>query len=150
MSKTNKKLLVIAVILVAAFSLLSWQAGIKNKKASLEKQNIIITETPAKKISVGLYVDSLSTSTLNLEIAAGATVLQILEEANRQNKLLNLQTKDYKEMGVLVEGIGGKINGQDKKYWQYYVNGQQPMIGADKYILNDNDKIEWFFKESEF
>ena len=41
--------------------------------------------------------------------------------------------EDYGDMGILVTQISDKINGQDKKYWQFFVNDQQPLISAEKY-----------------
>jgi hypothetical protein len=145
MKKTNKTLLVLAIILVAILSFLSWQAATKNKQKLVQQQNIA-----AENISVSLFVKGVTPSALTLEAKQPATVLQILEQASKNNPIFILQTKDYPGMGILVEQIGDKVNGQDKKYWQYNVNGKMPMIGADKYHLNNNDKIEWFFKESQF
>ncbi len=53
-------------------------------------------------------------------------------------------------MGVLVDAMGDHVNGTDNKYWQYEVNGEAPMIGADKYELQGGDSVVWEFKASEF
>lgn len=60
------------------------------------------------------------------------------------------QYEDYDDMGVLVTQIGNKINGEDQKYWQYFVNNEQPQISADKYFPPSGTQIEWKFIESEF
>lgn len=85
-----------------------------------------------------------------LEIKKDALLLDALKELNRQYPILNLQTKNYGDMGVLVEQIGNYKNGAENKYWQYFVNGAQPMVGADKYILQNNDQVEWRFSASQF
>jgi len=77
-----------------------------------------------------------------------------MEKITIPNKKVNLglqlKSKSYGEMGVLVEAMGDKTNGTDNSYWQYTVNGEAPMIGADSYILVDGDLVEWEFKASEF
>lgn len=60
------------------------------------------------------------------------------------------QVENYGEMGVLITQINNKINGQDQKYWQYYSDGQMPMVSVDKYFPKISEKIEWKFQESEF
>ncbi len=58
--------------------------------------------------------------------------------------------KEYEEMGILITQINDKINGKDNKYWQYSVNDEIPMVGADKYHPINQDYIKWEFKESKF
>jgi hypothetical protein len=53
-------------------------------------------------------------------------------------------------MGVLLSQIKDKKNGQDQKYWQYFVAGEQPQISIDKYFPANNAYIEWKFIKSEF
>ena len=47
---------------------------------------------------------------------------------------------------LLIDSINNVENGEDGKYWQYYVNEDIPMIGADKYIVTNGDYIEWRFE----
>lgn len=46
-----------------------------------------------------------------------------------------------------VSGIHGVVNGDEGRYWQYYVNGQFPTVGCSQYILQDNDTVEWRFEQ---
>jgi len=48
---------------------------------------------------------------------------------------------------ILVESISNIENGQDNKYWIYYINGESGAISADKQIIENNDIIEWRFEE---
>ena len=83
-------------------------------------------------------------------IALEETVLQVLQTQNAEDPELQLSTKDYAGLGTLIEGIGRKKNGTDKKYWQYKVNGVMPQVGADKYKLTNGESVEWFFDASRF
>ena len=53
------------------------------------------------------------------------------------------------DLGVFVREIGGMKNGDNKKYWQYWVNGAFPLIASDKYYLVPNDLVEWKFAEEQ-
>lgn len=48
-----------------------------------------------------------------------------------------------------VESINGVINNADNngKYWLYWVNGEHPPVGADKYVLRNGDLVEWKYVE---
>ncbi|MFA5107812.1 MAG: DUF4430 domain-containing protein [Patescibacteria group bacterium] len=79
----------------------------------------------------------------------GATALDLLNYAAQKNNL-ELKTKDYGDMGTLVEGIGSVANGTDDKYWAYYVNGTLGQVAADQYQVKVGDAIEFRFEKSNF
>jgi len=68
--------------------------------------------------------------------------------ASQQNWIFNYD--DYGDMGILISQIAEQKNGQDQKYWQYFVDGQQPQISVEKYYPNSGQNIEWKFIKSEF
>ena len=47
-----------------------------------------------------------------------------------------------------IESINGIENGEGDKYWQFYVNGRYADVGCSKYILYNNDVVEWRFESS--
>ena len=47
---------------------------------------------------------------------------------------------------TMVDSVGNFENGQDLRYWQYYVNGEMPMEGADRVKLNNGDRVVWSFE----
>lgn len=98
--------------------------------------------------SVTLSVDGLYQQK-KVAIVSDETVLGVLSVLNTSDPALALSTKEYPGMGVLVDGMNGKKNGTEKKYWQYKVNGVMPQVGADSYKLHDGDSIEWFFAGSQ-
>lgn len=61
-----------------------------------------------------------------------------------------IKSKNYESMGVFIEAIGDKENGQNNSFWLYYVNGEMPMEAADKYLLKPGDKVEFRFEPSLF
>ena len=58
---------------------------------------------------------------------------------------LNIETKDYGDMGRLITKIGSKTNGDGGKYWQYWVNNVSITRAASAYIVKPGDVIEWKF-----
>ncbi|MCX6785392.1 MAG: DUF4430 domain-containing protein [Candidatus Komeilibacteria bacterium] len=82
----------------------------------------------------------------DVELKPGQTVLDVLKEITVKNKIA-LATKDYQDLGTLVQTIGDKTNGQDNKYWQYFVNGELAKVGAGGYQLTGGERVEWKFIE---
>ncbi len=78
----------------------------------------------------------------------GMTAFDLLKEKAEESGLA-LKTKTY-DIGVLIEAIGHKDNGQDGKYWLYYINEEMPMISANKKELKPGDKVEFKFEKSVF
>lgn len=83
-------------------------------------------------------------------ITGEETILDVLKKIDAVDQALKLSTKDFKDLGTLVDAMGVLKNGTDKKYWQYKVDGVMPQIGADKYKLKGGEKVDWIFTASEF
>ena len=63
---------------------------------------------------------------------------------------MDISFQEHEDMGVLIEAIEGQQNGQDNKYWLYYVNGEMPMTSADQQKIKPGDVVEFRFEESAF
>jgi hypothetical protein len=74
------------------------------------------------------------------------TVFSILEVFSNRNKISFEYTYYEQFNSVLIDSINGDVNGENEKYWQYYVNQDIPMIGADQYTVSNGDYIEWRFE----
>ena len=111
-------------------------------------KNIEIQKSVNKDNAMNLLVDFGDKKLVydNNMVPSGMRLLTWL--ASRDN--LTIQTQDYGDMGILLIEINGYKNGTDDKYWQYFVNNEQPMIGIDKYIIKDGDFIELKFIKSKF
>jgi len=72
------------------------------------------------------------------------TAFALLEKSE-----LSLETKQY-DFGILIESIDSVKNGQDNKYWIYYVDGKAAVAAADKVKLSPGDVVEFKFEESPF
>ncbi len=86
---------------------------------------------------------------LQLEANSTTTAFDLLQQTAGLAGL-EVKSKSYEEMGVFIEAIGDKQNGDDNKYWLYYINGEMPIVAADKQLVMPGDKIEFKFEESTF
>ncbi|TFG35868.1 MAG: DUF4430 domain-containing protein [Parcubacteria group bacterium] len=84
-----------------------------------------------------------------LDISKNSNVFSLLEAMSKQENF-KIESKEYKEMGMLVESIDGIKNGTDNKYWQYWINGELPMVSADRQGVKNGDQIEWRFDLADF
>lgn len=133
------------VILVGGYL---WQKNLV-VAPSTENQNIV-APVDVQTVSASLEIEGLNTGEQQITGVVGQTLLGIMRQMNETNPNLNIQTQDYEGLGSLVVQIGAWRNGTDEKYWQYTVNGEVPMVGADQYIIKEGDKIKWEFKKSDF
>ncbi len=106
-------------------------------------------QTEVKK-EVSLIIDDGegNIDSFQSDFKKGMTAFDLLKEKTEESGL-TLKTKTY-DIGILIEVIGDKENGQDGKYWLYYVNGEMPMVSADKRELKPDDKVEFKFEKSTF
>ncbi len=77
------------------------------------------------------------------------TVFSGLLNYGEENNIEVEYNNDY-SFGVFVESVAGIKNGDDGKYWQYYINDTLGEVAADKKVLVEEDEIEWRFEEVPF
>ena len=119
---------------------------------SFQPAGLVTTNQPSDQVTLSPATYTLAfgeneiTEFQNVALKGEQTVLDLLKQLTAQNNIV-LETKDYENLGTLVETIGGKKNGQENKYWQYWVNGQMPQVGAGQYQLTGGETVEWKFTE---
>ena len=84
----------------------------------------------------------------DLTLPEPATALALLEQVS-QSEDFALDVDKGSSMGAFVKQIGDQVNGQNQLYWQYWVNGQQPLVAADRYVLQGGETVLWTFSKSE-
>ena len=149
MIKIHKLLSYLIPILLVILIAILWQTKPTNDYNALVPENT--NQPPIINLAVDFEFDNNQVISLQYHYVNSETVnlLQITQQlAAEQN--WEFDAEDYGEMGVLITQINDKINGNDNKYWQYYVNGTMPMISVDKYFPQINDIIKWKFDISEF
>lgn len=126
--------------------------GILSDKISrfIPDREVKIFEEKAER-KVILIIDSgeeLLSKSIETEFKEGMTAFNLLsDEIEKLNLTLKFKTYD---IGVFIEAIGDKENGEDGKYWLYYINGEMSQLAADKRLLSPGDKVEFKFEKSPF
>lgn len=78
--------------------------------------------------------------------SSSTTVFNALKSYTDSNKI-DLKYSNNSKYGIFVESIMGIKNGDDGKYWQYYVNNVLGDVAADKKEVKAGDKVEWRFEK---
>ena len=77
----------------------------------------------------------------DVAFASGEDLLSVMQRAMREEKLpLVFEGGFISAIGGLAPGGAGPMSG-----WMFTVNGEMPMEGCDKIILQDGDVIEWTY-----
>jgi hypothetical protein len=114
------------------------------------EENINITQENPEKNIVFLIIDNGDevSKSFEAEFIQGATVFDVLKNITEElNTPLETQTYDS---GIFIESIDNKKNGQDEKYWMYYINGRMAVSASDKHKIEVGDTIEFKFEKSPF
>ncbi len=85
----------------------------------------------------------------NLVATNNQSALDLLSNLAKESDI-EIEVKDYGNLGSMVEMIGGKRNGEDNSFWQYWVNGEYSQVGATDYKLKSGDLIEWKFTDYQY
>ncbi len=150
-------LILVAGIIFTPFR--DYMTGLKNRadksltgfifqdKVDLEEEsnNQVLEESTISVILIIDYGDGISQD-FDIEFVEGMTAFDLLNDRAEE---LSLETKAY-DIGILIEAVGDKKNGQDGKYWLYYINGEMPMVSVDNLKINPDDKVEFKFEKSPF
>jgi hypothetical protein len=146
MRKNNVFILIIIGLIVIIGVSLDFYSFISSPVAPLE---IGISHNNATR-GVILIIDDGGGVLKNFkgELKEGMTAFDLLKEGAVELNL-DLTVKSY-DIGVFIEAIGQKKNGDGGKYWMYYVNGELAPVAADKKELKAGDKVEFKFEKSPF
>ena len=105
-------------------------------------------DSQAQKASLVIINGVSEDQTFEFEVGEETTAFSMLREASEDNDIeLSFQDSEF---GVFIEKIGPFENGNDGKYWLYYINGEMPQVAADKHQVEPGDKVEFRFVESPF
>lgn len=75
------------------------------------------------------------------------TVYSVLIKASNDYGF-SVGTKYYDQyQSHFIFSINSLAEGENNKFWQYYINGNYGIVGADLQTVKDNDFIEWKFQE---
>ena len=116
--------------------LLAFVAGVLlGQSVSILPQSVMTTDSGKVSLMVDFGDGEVHTYTDTVSFQ-DTTVFELLEEHEPT------EYEMYEGVGVFVKGISGKTNDAER-FWQYWVNNQYAMVGADQYLLSAGDNVEW-------
>ena len=86
----------------------------------------------------------------NLAVNESETAWSLLSSLAQRGERVTVTSQDYGDMGVLITNINRYKNGDEDKYWQYWVNGEYANVSASKYVVEDRDVMLWKFTSSRY
>ncbi len=147
MKKNLKIIIFLGLIVIIAGLVWQLSAQPKTKNETIEQ----VTGQEQGQLSVTFnFADDQKTNLVYPYADTLTTDLSTITESMAAKQNWAFEYKDYGEMGKMITKINNKTNGQDNKYWQYYVNGALSQIGASQYVPKSGDKIEWRFEVSKY
>lgn len=131
--------LIVVALLVGLFFGFLWGRSL------IPLTQIVSSDSVAREASLMIdYGDGKVRVYPDITVTAGETMIQFLEK-QATKAALAFKTKDFKGLGLTIETIGDKTNGDDNNYWQYWVNNVSIPYAASTYIVKPGDVVEWKF-----
>ena len=78
----------------------------------------------------------------DLAVEPDTMLLGLLERVVTESGLA-FETRAFEGLGVMVDSIGDKRNGENDRYWVYWVNNAEIPVGADQYAVQPGDIVLW-------
>jgi hypothetical protein len=110
-----------------------------------QKSEVWFEKSDQTSVRIIIVGDSWTISD-NLVAYQGDTAFSLLDRCSEKNGFSVDSTYYAQYDSTLINSINNAAGGTDGKYWQYYVNGQLPNVGADKCILTNGDLLKWSFE----
>ena len=123
-SSKSKLIITGAVLVLLAIPVAVWQTSSNTKPNIPETTEVTPTE------------QTEPTTQISYQGEDGKTALELLK-ANA-----DVKTTNDLSLGEYVTSINGN-DGGGTKYWLFYIDGKEAPEGADKYVTNSNEAIEW-------
>ena len=110
-----------------------------------QKSEVWVEKSDQTSIRIIITTDSW-TITDNLVAKPGDTAYSVLQRSAQENSF-SIDATYYAQFdSTLINSINNAVGGTDGNYWQYYVNGRLPEVGADKYPVTNGDVLTWSFE----
>lgn len=98
---------------------------------------------PEEGVALNLTVEAFSWNVSYSAETTNRTVLSFLLEAADNLGFEVGWTRWDSLQAAKIDAINGVRDGQGGFFWQYWVNDEYGQVGADRYILQDGDRILW-------
>jgi hypothetical protein len=135
----NVVLISISIIVIAIFGI-----GLASTGIITTEPVKINTDTISTTLIIDFGKNNVDTYTLEL---SNATVYSALIQASNQYGF-EVESEYYDNYrSHYINSINNVKEGDDNKFWQYYINGDYGIVGADLQVLKNHDTVEWKYQE---
>jgi len=135
----NILMIVIPIIVIIGAGIFFVNSGIISTKS-------INFDTDIVNVTLKIDYSNDIIDTYNIKMS-NPTVYSVLIKASNDHDF-SVGTKYYDQyQSHYILSINSVAEGENNKFWQYYINGKYGTVGADLQTLKDNDFIEWKFQE---
>jgi hypothetical protein len=110
-----------------------------------EKSEIWLEKSDQTSVRIEIVGDGWTIGD-NLVAYKEDTAFSLLERCSVKNGFTVTSTYYAQFDSTLIDSINNAAGGTDGRYWQYYVNGQLPNVGADKCLISNGDSVRWSFE----
>ena len=77
----------------------------------------------------------------NVSFEEGDSAIEVLQEVCKEQKIqLELSDSYIQGIGNIYEFDAGDMSG-----WLFKVNGEMPTLGADAYLVEEDDELNWYY-----
>jgi len=144
----NRKIFIIAGLIALVFGIL---IPFFNNKTVDEAVSTSATTSTAAVERIGEIVpDNLIATSFSVgkksfkeKLKEGSTAYDLMQKL-KEDGLISFTSDYYEGVGYFVTSLDGTRNdGQQGKYWTYYVNEKEATVGASLYVLKDGDSVTW-------
>lgn len=111
-----------------------------------EQTDIWLENSPETSVSITIK-GSTWELTDQVIVTEKTTVLNILYIMTEKNELKMDAEYDESLDATMINSIQKDVNGDNGYYWQYTVNGEMPVTGADNTMVSNGDIIIWQFNQ---
>lgn len=131
-----------AVLLVLALVILSFTGTAMNVP---QKTEVWLEKSDQTSVRIDVVGNGWTIND-NLVAYPDDTAFSLLQRSSMKRGFA-LEFTYYEQFdAILIDSINNAASGTEGRYWQYYVNGELPTIGADKYFVSNGDSLRFSFE----
>ncbi|XP_048216717.1 transcobalamin-1 [Perognathus longimembris pacificus] len=102
-----------------------------------------VTTSSPSLISVHYSVKIDQTYSINVRVPSGSVFLDVMKEAQKENRTLFRFTVEQSEWGPYITSVQGlNANNNDRTYWELLSGGKPLSQGVGSYVVHNGDNLE--------
>lgn len=143
-SISNKQNTFEKIPFIAVTSILILLSFSGSSMAALPQTDIWLEDAP--ETSVTIMVEGSSWMIKDqFTLAKDSSVLEVLTLLSDRHGFTLETSFDETFDATMITSINNDVNGENGQYWQYQINKETPLTGADNTVVSNGDVVIWHF-----